>query len=114
MLTSRARLSHASPLQNCKLTHLCQQLSLYFQLLVQLVLPLLKGDAAAALAVFDSDSPVVYLLQEVAGTQFIFDPQHSSPGGEDRDRRSTISTSVHRKKRETVCVCDTILKYYSL
>lgn len=70
-----------------KPAHLCQQLLLYFQLLVQLVLPLFEGDAAAALAVFDSDSPVVYLLQEAARTQLVFNPQHSGPDGEDGDRR---------------------------
>lgn len=62
-------------------TDLCHQLLLYFQLLVQLVLPLFKGDAAAALAVFYSDAPVVYFLQEAAGTQLIFNLQHSSSDG---------------------------------
>lgn len=71
-----------------QIAHLCNQLLLYFQLLVQLVLPLFKGDAAAALAVFDSDAPVVYLLQEVSGTQLVFNPQHSSSDREERDRKT--------------------------
>ena len=65
-------------------THLCYQLSLYLQLLVQLVLLLFEGDAAAAMAVFDSDAPVVYLLQEVVGTQLVFNVQHSGSDVEDR------------------------------
>lgn len=65
--------------------YLCYQLSLYFQLLVQLVLPLFKGDAAAALTISDSNTPVVYLLKEVARTQLIFDTQHSGSDGEDRE-----------------------------
>lgn len=59
--------------------HLCLQLSLYLKLVIQLVLPLLEGDAAAAVGVFDPHTPVVYLLQEIAGTQLILDPEHSSP-----------------------------------
>lgn len=84
-------------------THLCHQLPLYFQLLVQLILPLFKGDAAAALAVLDPDAPVVYFLQEAAGTQLIFDPQHSSSDGQDRHTRlmSRIVPSGHRKERKS-------------
>lgn len=59
--------------------HLSFQLPLDLQLVVQLVLPLLEGDAAAAMGVLDPHAPVVDLLQEVAGAQFIFDPQHTSP-----------------------------------
>lgn len=80
--------------------YLCYQLSLYFQLLVQLVLPLLERDAAAALTVFDSDAPVVNLLQEVAGTQLVFNAQHPSPDGEDGDRRPG-SISVNSCSRAT-------------
>lgn len=72
-------------------TYLCQQLSLDFQLLIQLVLPLFEGDAAAALAILDSDAPVVYLFQEVAGTQLIFNAQHASPEGKDGDRRICLT-----------------------
>lgn len=81
-------------IQRC-VTHLCYQLSLYFQLLVQLVLPLFEGDAAAASTVFDPDAPVVYLLQEVARTQLVFNAQHSSSGGEDRDRRTGSRLSLN-------------------
>lgn len=58
--------------------HLCFQLSLDLQLLIKLILPLLKGDAAAAVRVLDPHTPVVDLLQEVAGTQLILDEQHTS------------------------------------
>lgn len=58
-------------------SYLSQQLSLDFQLLVQLILPLLKGDAAAASAVLDPDTPVVYLFNEVVWTQLAFNAQHS-------------------------------------
>lgn len=68
----------------CTAPHLCYQLFLDFQLLGQLVLPLLEGDAAAALAVFDPDTPVLYLLQEVAGTQLVFNAQHSGSDGRGR------------------------------
>lgn len=59
--------------------HLCLQLPLDLQLLVQLILPLLEGDAAAAVGVLDPYAPVVDLLQEVARTQFVLDPKHTSP-----------------------------------
>lgn len=78
-----------------QLTHLCHELPLYFQLLVEVILPLFKGDAAAALAVSDSDAPVVYLLQEAARTQLIFNPQHSSSDGEDRDTTVTKEKKTH-------------------
>lgn len=63
------------------MTDLSHQLLLHLQLLVQLVLPLLEGDAAAALGVFDPDPPVVDLLQEVVGAQLVFDGQHSGSVG---------------------------------
>lgn len=59
--------------------HLRLQFPLDLQLVVQLVLPLLEGDAAAAIGVFDPHSPVVDLLQEVAGTQLVLDPQNTRP-----------------------------------
>lgn len=81
------------PLTSPKCTappYLCYQLFLDFQLLGQLVLPLFEGDAAAASAVFDPDAPVVYLLQEVAGTQLVFNAQHSGSDGEDGDRETRV------------------------
>ena len=59
--------------------HLRLQLPLDLQLLIQLVLPLLEGDATAAVGVLDPHAPVVDLLQEVAGTQLVLDPEHSRP-----------------------------------
>lgn len=63
-------------------SYLSQQLSLDFQLFVQLILPLLKGDAAAASAVLDPDAPVVYLFNEVARTQLTFNAKHSGSEGQ--------------------------------
>ena len=57
--------------------HLGLQLPLDLQLIVQVVLPLLEGYAAAAVGVLDPHPPVVDLLQEVAGAQLILDPQHA-------------------------------------
>lgn len=62
--------------------YLSQQLSLDFQLLVQLILLLLKGDAAATLAVLDPGAPVVYIFDEVAWTQLAFNAQHSGSEGQ--------------------------------
>lgn len=59
--------------------HLCFQLPLDLQLIVQLILPLLEGDATTAVGVLDPHAPVVDLLQEVAGTQLVLDPQHTGP-----------------------------------
>lgn len=59
--------------------YLCLQLPLDFQLVVELVLPLLEGDAAAAVGGLDPHAPVVDLLQKVAGTQLVLDPEHSRP-----------------------------------
>lgn len=63
-------------------------------MLIQLVLPLLEGDAAAALAILDSDAPVVYLFQEVAGTQLIFNAQHSSSEGQDGGRTICLTPCI--------------------
>lgn len=80
--------------------HLCHQLLLDLQLLVQLVLPLLEGDAAAALAVLDPDAPIVDLLQEVVRTQLVFDAQHARSGGDDRTRENAISKAPCAPRRE--------------
>lgn len=63
-------------------------------MLIQLVLPLFEGDAAAALAILDSDAPVVYLFQEVAGTQLIFNAQHSGSEGHDGDGRICLTPCI--------------------
>lgn len=59
--------------------HFRLQLPLDLQLLIQLVLPLLEGDAAAAVCVLHPHTPVVDLLQEVAWTHLVPDPQYASP-----------------------------------
>lgn len=86
-------------------TDLLHQLLLNLQLVVQLILTFLKGDATAALAVFDPDAPVADLLQETARTKIIFDPQNSSPEQDrDRDRRQETGVSSGHHSAHSVLI----------